>query len=90
MAATHEHDERKSMDQGKHQNRKKKGPMRDISPQTTDGNVRQKRSELEQDNIINGQRALPPIELISKKNWCVPFGTQRVEAEGVSNNEQRH
>ncbi len=24
------------------------------------------------------------------KNWCVPFGTQRVEAEGMSKNEQRH
>jgi hypothetical protein len=26
----------------------------------------------------------------NKKIWCVPFGTQRVEAEGTSNNEQRH
>jgi hypothetical protein len=26
----------------------------------------------------------------SFKNWCVPFGTQRVETEDVSNNEQRH
>jgi hypothetical protein len=24
------------------------------------------------------------------KNWCVPFGTQRVEAEGTSKNEQIH
>ncbi len=22
-----------------------------------------------------------------RKNWCVPFGTQRVETEGVSKNE---
>ncbi len=25
-----------------------------------------------------------------KKNWCVPFGTQRVEAKGTSKNEQRY
>jgi hypothetical protein len=25
-----------------------------------------------------------------KKNWRVPFGTQRVEAEGMIKNEQRH
>ncbi len=25
-----------------------------------------------------------------KKNWCVPYGTQRVEAEGMSKNKPRH
>jgi hypothetical protein len=29
-------------------------------------------------------------EVYKKKNWCVPFGTQRVEAEGMSKNEPRH
>jgi hypothetical protein len=31
-----------------------------------------------------------PAKHRPQKNWCVPFGTQKVEAEGVSKNEQRH
>jgi hypothetical protein len=33
---------------------------------------------------------LESLEMFRKKNWRVPFGTQRAEAEGMSKKEQRH
>jgi hypothetical protein len=41
--------------------------------------------------IVVRVRAFHRLQMCrQKKNWCVPFGTQRVEAEGMSKNEQRH